>query len=213
MDQAALAEGHLARGSLQRHRVQRAHALGVGAVRRADMEQSIVACQVDEAVIAAKQMLDAAQDLVEYGLGVGDRAADDPEDVRRRFLLFQRLPGLVEQPPFWIHVVSLNSRTFSIAITDCAANICSSRTCGSSNEPGARRVTVMMPTALPSFMSGANSMLRYPRARAMSRAAGSSSVSTSSAGAPLRPAGRAGTGQAASGTRIAAPHRPRGPSE
>ena len=60
MDQAALAEGHLARGSLQRHRVQRAHALGVGAVRRADMEQSIVASEVDEAVIAAEQMLDAA---------------------------------------------------------------------------------------------------------------------------------------------------------
>ena len=92
-DQAALAEGHLARGPLQRHRVQRADALGVGAVRRADMEQSIIAGQVYEAIIAAKQMLDAAQDLVEYRLGVGDRAADDPEDIRGRLLLFQRLPA------------------------------------------------------------------------------------------------------------------------
>ena len=116
----------------------------------------------------------ARRDRVEHRLHVRGRAGDHLQDLGRRGLPLERLLRLVEQT----HIL--------IAITACAANDCTSRTCGSSNGPGARRVTVMMPTALPSFMSGANSMLRYPRARAMSRAAGSSSVSTSSAGAPLR---------------------------
>ena len=55
---------------------------------------------------------------------------------------------------------SLNSPTFLIAITAWSANICSRRVCCSPNGPGAARVTVMMPTASPSFISGANSMLR-----------------------------------------------------
>ena len=77
------------------------------------------------------------------------RTGDHLQDVGRGGL---RAPA----PP----CTSLNSPTFSIAITAWSANICSRRVCCSPNGPGAARVTVMMPTASPSFISGANSMLR-----------------------------------------------------
>ncbi len=65
--------------------------------------------------------------------------------------------------------VSLNSRAFSIAITAWSANVWSSCTWSGANAPGSARVTLIMPTGVPRFISGMNSTLRKPRSRARSR--------------------------------------------
>jgi hypothetical protein len=62
------------------------------------MQQPILTDQKYEALFAAKQMLDAVQDLVEYRLGIGYRVADHAQDIGGSLLLLQRLSGLVEQP-------------------------------------------------------------------------------------------------------------------
>ncbi len=56
--------------------------------------------------------------------------------------------------------VSLNSRTFWIAITAWSAKVCSSWTWCAANAPGSLRVTLIMPIGAPLLISGANNMLR-----------------------------------------------------
>ena len=58
--------------------------------------------------------------------------------------------------------VSLNRRTFSIAIPACAAKVWSSAICSPGNGPGSGRPTVMAPIGLPSRTRGTASMLRKP---------------------------------------------------
>jgi hypothetical protein len=66
--------------------------------------------------LAAEEAPAALHDRVEHRLRVGDRAADDAQDLRGRRLPLERFLGLVE------------SRTFSIAITAWSAKVCSSST-------------------------------------------------------------------------------------
>ncbi|MEY9587766.1 hypothetical protein ABIA06_000057 [Bradyrhizobium yuanmingense] len=76
--------------------------------------------------------------------------------------------------------VSLNRRAFSIAITAWSAKVCSSWTRSGANDPGSARVTLIMPTGAPRFISGMNSTLRKPRSRASSRfSSGTSAASLS----------------------------------
>jgi hypothetical protein len=60
-------------------------------------------------------------------------------------------------------LVSLNSRTFSMAMTACAANVSKSLTCPSENRPGSGRVTTIAPSASPSFSMGTESWPRILR--------------------------------------------------
>ena len=60
---------------------------------------------------------------------------------------------------------SLNSRTFSMAITAWSANVCSSATARRRNGPGSGRPTAMAPSARPSRSSGTASTLRNPPTR------------------------------------------------
>ena len=60
-------------------------------------------------------------------------------------------------------LVSLNRRTFSIAITAWSAKVLSRSTWWSLNAPGSRRVTLIVPMAAPSRSIGTNSTLRNPR--------------------------------------------------
>ena len=53
-------------------------------------------------------------------------------------------------------LVSLNRRTFSIAITAWSAKVCASAISWSSNVPVVSRRIVIEPSALPSFSSGTN---------------------------------------------------------
>ena len=67
-------------------------------------------------------------------------------------------------------LVSLNRRTFSIAITAWSAKVRSSSIWCGVNWPGSRRVTLSMPIETSSRRSGVITMLRKPRARATMRA-------------------------------------------
>ena len=82
----------------------------------------------------------AADDRVKHGLDVGWRAADHPEDLARGGLLLQRLGhlrvGLVSARFF--SSSSVNSRTFSIAITAWSAKVSQSAICLSVNGSGSR---------------------------------------------------------------------------
>ena len=56
--------------------------------------------------------------------------------------------------------VSLNRRTFSIAIAPWSANVLSSATCESEKRPGSRRDTKIAPMTSPSRSMGTPSALR-----------------------------------------------------
>ncbi|MEY9883869.1 hypothetical protein ABIA43_005403 [Bradyrhizobium sp. USDA 328] len=76
--------------------------------------------------------------------------------------------------------VSLNSRAFSMAITAWSAKVWSSCTRSGAKAPVSARVTLIMPTGAPRFISGMNSTLRKPRSRANSRfSSGTSAASLS----------------------------------
>ena len=66
-------------------------------------------------------------------------------------------------------LVSLNSRTFSIAITAWSAKVCSNCTWCGVNCPASLRVTPIIPIEPPSRDSGQNNALRQPRECATSR--------------------------------------------
>ena len=95
-------------------------------------------------------------------------------------------------------LVSLNSRTFWIAITAWSAKVCSSSIWWSLNAPGSLRVTLIVPVATPSCSIGTIRMHRKPRRRATSRMAaadsGSASVSATDTGAAVRAALECATG-------------------
>ena len=82
----------------------------------------------DAEMLGRKQVLTTVEDLVEHRLRVGHRTADDLA-ASRRWRSAAPAPRLV----------SLNSRTFSIAITAWSAKVCSSRRtwCGG-KAPGSR---------------------------------------------------------------------------
>ena len=87
-------------------------------------------------------------------------------------------------------LVSVNRRTFSIAITAWSAKVCSNSIWCGVNCPGSRRVTLSMPIETLSRRSGLTTMLRNPRDRAASRAPAvdwdSSSVSVTQTVSPAR---------------------------
>jgi len=74
---------------------------------------------------------------------------------------------------------SVNSRTFSIAITAWSANVDSSATCASENGPGSDRPRLIAPMVRPSWTSGTASTARNPAAIAGSVVAYSASSRTS----------------------------------
>ena len=78
---------------------------------------------------------------------------------------------------------SLNSRTFSMAMTAWSAKVCRSATSRSAKAPGSRRDTTMAPIASPSRSIGTVNRFRIPNSRPssreISRAEGSSVSGTS----------------------------------
>ena len=75
--------------------------------------------------------------------------------------------------------VSLNSRTFSMAITAWSAKVRSRSACSGENGPGSTRVTLMAPANCPSRTIGTLSIARNPRLRATSRHTAGSSACVS----------------------------------
>ena len=57
-------------------------------------------------------------------------------------------------------LVSLNSRTFSMAMTAWSANVSSSSTCRAANGPGSVRVTLIIPMGTPSRSIGTLTLAR-----------------------------------------------------
>ena len=94
--------------------------------------------------------------------------------------------------------VSLNMRTFWIAITAWSAKVCSSSSWWALNCPGSLRVTLMVPVATPSCSIGTIRMPLKPRRRATSRKAaadsGNASVSPTETGFAVRAALECETG-------------------
>src|SRR5204863_3393398 len=72
-----------------RHRL--AELFLVRAVIGGHVDSPVIAEQVDRNHLAREQPLAALEDLVENGLGVGNRAADSCEDLARRALLLECL--------------------------------------------------------------------------------------------------------------------------
>ena len=65
---------------------------------RSDLDEAFAAQQQQALLGTVEQAAAAAQDLVEHGLRVGHRAADDLQHLGAGRLAFQRLLRLVEQP-------------------------------------------------------------------------------------------------------------------
>ena len=100
----------------------------VGAGRRPAARTEVHRPPSSSSVTALKPAVQSSAarcgDRVEHRLHVGRRAADDLQDLGGRRLLLERL------------LVSLNSRTFSIAITAWSAKVCSSLICLLGEVPG-----------------------------------------------------------------------------
>ena len=109
-------------------------------------------------------------------------------------------------------LVSLNRRTFSMAITAWSAKVWSSSIWCALNSPASTRVTLIMPMATPSRTSGTFAIERKPRARARSRcrSVARESLSTSAIwmGSPVR----SGDSANCSSTTRPSPKRRRTPS-
>ena len=100
----------------------------------------------------------ALDDSVEDRLHVGRRAADDAEHLGRCGLMLQ---GLAQ---FRVALLnSLNSRTFSMAITAWAAKVSSSLICFSEKGRTSVRRIMIAPIAIPSRSNGVARTVRMPR--------------------------------------------------
>ena len=73
--------------------------------------------------------------------------------------------------------VSLNNRTFSMAMTAWSAKVCSSATCRSVKSCASVRRRMIAPSATPSRIKGTLSIVRKPRRRAFSLLSGNSPAS------------------------------------
>src|SRR5262249_46726402 len=115
----------------------------------------------------------ALDDGIKNRLHVGRRAADDAEHLGRCSLMLQRLPQFCIALPN-----SLNSLTFSIAITAWSAKILRSAICFSVNGwTSVRRITIE-PIARPSRSKGAASVVRIPSRLATALDTGNSVAAT-----------------------------------
>ena len=115
------------------------------------MHQPVVADQRHVDVVHAKELLAAPDDLVEDRRRVGDRLADDLENLGRRGLPLERLAGLVEEA----YVLDRDHGLVGEGLQQLIW--------WRPNVPGSRRVTQSMPTDAPSRRSGHATMLRKPR--------------------------------------------------
>ena len=106
-------------------------------------------------VSRAAQPRRVLRDRVEHRLDVRRRAGDHPQDLARRRLLLQRFLA-----------VSLNRRTFSMAITAWSAKVLTRATCRSVNGCTKSRHIKIVPVAAPSRRSGTARTLRAPDSRA-----------------------------------------------
>ena len=98
----------------------------------------------------------ALDDGVEDRLHVRGRAADDAEHLGGRGLMLQRLAQ------FRVALLnSLNSRTFSMAITAWSAKVLTSAICFSVNGRTSSAPNLMAPIGAPSRSSGTASTVRY----------------------------------------------------
>src|SRR5262245_58389899 len=92
---------------------------------------------------------------VKHGLQFAGRTRNDPQHLRGRGLLLQRLAEIAVRA-----CTSSNSRTFSIAITAWSANVVASSICLSVNGRTVDRCNTITPMAVPSRRSGTPSMVR-----------------------------------------------------
>ena len=76
-------------------------------------------------------------------------------------------------------LVSLNSRTFSMAMTAWSAKVCNNSTSLAANAPASLRDTVITPIGLPLWSMGTDNAARNPRRRARSRFCGLGSTRAS----------------------------------
>jgi hypothetical protein len=93
VDDAALADRDLGGGSFEppgKRSGKRALGLLAGAAKAGLAQQAFLVDQVDAEAARREQSLAAVEDLVEHGLGVGDRAADDLQHLGGRGLLLER---------------------------------------------------------------------------------------------------------------------------
>ena len=115
----------------------------------------------------------ALDDGVEDRLHVRGRAADDAEHLGGRGLMLQCLAQ------FCVALLSsLNSRTFSIAITAWSAKVLRSSICLSVNGRTSVRRIMIAPIATPSRSNGTASTVRIPRLLSTRLASGNSSSSS-----------------------------------
>ena len=94
---------------------------------------------------------------IEHRLHVRGRAADDAEHLGRCRLMLQ---GLAQFCVALLH--SLNSRTFSMAMTAWSAKVSSSAICFSVNGRTSVRRIIIAPMATPSRSNGVARMVRMP---------------------------------------------------
>ena len=99
MERSPLRDRHAGRTSRERHRICSPFPRSGAAPR--DAPHPVAFDQVDGRIVRIEQALTEFEDRVEDRRRVRDRTADDPQDVRRRYLPLQCFLGL-----------SLNSRAF-----------------------------------------------------------------------------------------------------
>ena len=104
-----------------------------------------------------KQLRRAAHDRLEHRLHVRRRARNHLENISGRGLPLQRFLGLVKQP----RVLDRDHGLVGEGLEKLHVM--------TRKRAGRARVTAISPIAVPWFISGANSKLRKPRARAISR--------------------------------------------
>ena len=111
----------------------------------------------DNSVVCLTQPCGTLGDHVQYGLNIARRISDDTQDFTRRRLLLQCFSELA------IAVLnSLNSRTFSMAITAWSAKVLTSSICRSVNGSTKSRQIVMVPSPVPSRNKGTANNVRTP---------------------------------------------------
>ena len=158
---------------------------------------------------ASQSLHRALGDDVEDRLDVGRRARDDAQDLAGRRLLLQRLGEVAVAASS-----SVNSRTFSMAITAWSANVLSRSICRSGNSPasGPRDDDRSDRDALPQHRDRHDApvahRIRRPR-RARSRGPPATSGMCATAAASRIGLAAALPGPAASGRRAAPPRPPR----
>ena len=146
----------VARGSPSRRRVAvradgkraRSAASAIGAPREWPPAGASPSHEEDRADGPSHSRVALSSDGVKHRLHVGRRARDHAQDLGRRRLLLELVLRVLRERPFF-SCSSVNSRTFSMAMTACAAKVSRSSICASVNgRTSVRRIT-MAPIGTP----------------------------------------------------------------